>query len=57
MSGIENNKDQFQELAANVNEGPFVMLNLLKFKKEGGREAYFLYIKESVPLLRLSAPR
>jgi uncharacterized protein (DUF1330 family) len=51
MSGIENNKDQFQELAANVNEGPFVMLNLLKFKKEGGREAYFRYIKESGPFV------
>lgn len=51
MSGIENNKDQFQELAANVNEEPFVMLNLLKFKKEGGREAYFRYIKESGPFV------
>jgi len=44
MSGIENNKDQFRELAANVNEEPFVMLNLLKFKKVGGQEAYFRYI-------------
>ena len=51
MSGIESNKDQFRELAANVNEGPFVMLNLLKFKKEGGREAYFRYIKESGPFV------
>jgi uncharacterized protein (DUF1330 family) len=51
MSGIENNKDQFQKLAANVNEEPFVMLNLLKFKKEGGREAYFRYIKESSPFV------
>jgi uncharacterized protein (DUF1330 family) len=27
------------------------MLNLLKFKKEGGREAYFRYIKESGPFV------
>ncbi|MHB8136804.1 MAG: DUF1330 domain-containing protein [Smithellaceae bacterium] len=51
MSGIKNNKDQFQELADNTNEEPFVMLNLLKFKKEGGREAYFRYIKESGPFV------
>lgn len=51
MSGITNNKDQFQALAANANEEPFVMLNLLKFKKEGGREAYFRYIRESGPFV------
>ncbi len=49
MSGIESNQDQFRALANNTNEGPFVMLNLLKFKKGGGREAYFRYIKESGP--------
>jgi hypothetical protein len=27
------------------------MLNLLKFKKEGGRESYFRYIKESGPFV------
>jgi uncharacterized protein (DUF1330 family) len=51
MSGIENNKDQFKKLAENSNEEPFVMLNLLKFKKGGGREAYFRYIKESGPFV------
>lgn len=51
MSGIKNNKDQFQELADNTNEEPFVMLNLLKFKKEGGRDAYYRYIKESGPFV------
>ncbi len=51
MTGIKTNKDQFQELAANTNEGPFVMLNLLKFKNEGGRGAYFRYIKESGPFV------
>ncbi len=51
MSGIQSNQDQFQALAANAkkDEAPFVMLNLLKFKAQGGREAYLRYIKESGP--------
>ena len=44
MSGMTSNEDQFKKLADNPNEAPFVMLNLLKFKKDGGREAYFKYI-------------
>lgn len=52
MSGIQTNRDQFQALAGNENEAPFVMLNLLKFKKEGGREAYLRYIKESAPFVQ-----
>ncbi len=51
MSGIESNEDEFRKLADSTNEGPFVMLNLLKFKKDGGREAYFRYIKESGPFV------
>jgi uncharacterized protein (DUF1330 family) len=51
MSGIKSNDDQFQALADDTNEEPFVMLNLLKFKKDGGREAYFRYIKESGPFV------
>jgi uncharacterized protein (DUF1330 family) len=51
MSGIENNEDQFQVLADNLSGEPFVMLNLLKFKKEGGRATYFRYIKESGPFV------
>ena len=50
-SGIQSNKDQFKKLAANNDQASFVMLNLLKFKKEGGREAYFRYIKESGPFV------
>jgi uncharacterized protein (DUF1330 family) len=46
---IKSNDDQFRILADNTNEKPFVMLNLLKFKKEGGREAYLHYLKESSP--------
>jgi uncharacterized protein (DUF1330 family) len=51
MTGIISNEDQFRELARNPASGPFVMLNLLKFKKEGGREAYLRYIKESGPFV------
>lgn len=51
MSGIESNKDQFSALADNPSQEPFVMLNLLKFKKDGGRESYFRYIKDSGPFV------
>ncbi len=51
MSDIQHNPDQFQALADNRNDAPFVMLNLLKFKAEGGREAYLRYIKESGPFV------
>lgn len=57
MSGIKSNEDQFQQLAANTHEGPLVMLNLLKFKKEGGRAAYFRYIKESGPFVEAVGAR
>jgi len=49
MTGIISNEEQFQALAANPNEEPFVMLNLLKFKDGAGREAYSRYIAESRP--------
>jgi len=46
MNTIEINKDQFKELLKNPNDKPFVMLNLLKFKKDGGRKSYARYMKE-----------
>jgi uncharacterized protein (DUF1330 family) len=51
MTGIKTNKDEFEKLAESTNEKPFVMLNLLKFEKDGGREAYLRYIKESGPFV------
>lgn len=53
MSGIQSNEEQFQSLAAaaKTNQEPFVMLNLLKFKEEGGRAAYLRYIKASGPFV------
>ena len=47
MSPIKTNQDQFQELLNNPHEGPVVMLNLLKFKVQGGRESYARYAKEA----------
>jgi len=44
---IEINKDQFKKLLKNPNDKPVVMLNLLKFIKDGGREAYARYLKEA----------
>jgi uncharacterized protein (DUF1330 family) len=41
-SAITPNLDQFQALAAAPDEGPAVMLNLLKFKP-GGEESYLRY--------------
>ncbi len=51
-STIQSNQDQFEALAANEKQEPFVMLNLLKFKKEGGREAYLRYVAESGPYVK-----
>jgi uncharacterized protein (DUF1330 family) len=51
MSDIITNNDQFEKLAANTNQEPFVMLNLLKFK-EGGSKAYLRYIAESEPYVK-----
>ncbi len=48
---IKSNDDQFKILADSKNDEPFVMLNLLKFKKEGGREAYLRYVKEASPFV------
>jgi uncharacterized protein (DUF1330 family) len=47
MNMIEINQDQFRELIKNPNDKPFIMLNLLKFKKDGGRKSYARYLKEA----------
>ncbi|MBT4267426.1 MAG: DUF1330 domain-containing protein [Deltaproteobacteria bacterium] len=40
---INPTKEQFKQLMALDYKGPIMMINLLKFKKEGGREAYAKY--------------
>lgn len=44
---IEINQDQLRELLQNPNDKSFIMLNLLKFKKEGGKKSYARYLKEA----------
>jgi uncharacterized protein (DUF1330 family) len=43
MSDIRPNKEQFLELMGSSDEGPVVMLNLLKFKPRGGAAEYGKY--------------
>lgn len=46
MEAEQPNIEQFKELFKNHNEGPVVMLNLLKFKPEGGLASYGRYAQE-----------
>ncbi len=57
MSNVEINQEQFRALAENPNQEPFVMLNLLKFKKDGGRESLSRYIKEAGPLVEAAGAK
>ena len=47
MSPIQTNLDQFKKLNRNPNDGPVTMLNLLKFKDDGGVESYARYAREA----------
>jgi uncharacterized protein (DUF1330 family) len=51
MNTLQSNADQFKQLNANPSEAPVTMLNLLKFKKDGGRQNYLRYVKESGPFI------
>ena len=44
---IQSNADQFKALKDNPNDEPVVMLNLLKFKPDGGFKSYLLYMRDS----------
>ena len=43
MVFINPTRDQFKQLMALPDRGPIVMVNLLKFKEEGGIESYARY--------------
>ena len=45
------NADAVQRLAADPSRGPIAMLNLLKFKADGGQERYSEYVAAVMPLL------
>jgi uncharacterized protein (DUF1330 family) len=45
------NEEGFADLLSRAEEGPVVMLNLLAFKPDGGRERYLEYGAAVLPLL------
>lgn len=50
---IEPTREQMKELSAQAGtEGPVVMINLLKFKPDGGRESYDRYGRAVLPLVK-----
>jgi uncharacterized protein (DUF1330 family) len=51
MSALEPTPEQFAALAARPADAPVLMVNLLKFKPEGGQEHYLQYGQEVVPHL------
>jgi uncharacterized protein (DUF1330 family) len=48
MASINPTRDQFKQLMAHSYEGPIVMVNLLKYKAEGGAQSYARYEKVSL---------
>lgn len=51
MSSLEPTAEQLAVLAARPADAPVVMVNLLKFKPEGGLQSYLQYGQEVVPHL------
>lgn len=49
ISTLRPNKNQLKALSASDNQNSFAMLGMMKFKTEGGREAYLKYMAESAP--------
>jgi uncharacterized protein (DUF1330 family) len=49
---LEPTPDQFAALAARPADETFVMINLLQFKADGGRESYRRYTREVAPHLQ-----
>jgi uncharacterized protein (DUF1330 family) len=50
-SGRLLNLDQMRALLARRTEGPVRMVNLLKFKPDGGRASYMRYAEATAPLV------
>ena len=51
MSFIMPTQDQFKQLMAQEYKGPIVMVNLLKFKPDGGAESYRKYYEATKELM------
>jgi uncharacterized protein (DUF1330 family) len=52
MSSLEPTPEQFAALAGRPADAPVVMINLLQFKADGGRESYLRYTQEVAPHLQ-----
>ncbi|SHJ42665.1 Uncharacterized conserved protein, DUF1330 family [Desulfatibacillum alkenivorans DSM 16219] len=52
MAFIEPTGQQLKELSQMKHEGPIVMVNLLKLKKEGGQESYAKYSDATLKLVQ-----
>ena len=52
MSSLEPTPEQFGALAARPADAPVVMINLLQFRADVGRESYLRYAKEVAPHLQ-----
>ena len=51
MPHINPTHQQLETLGRIPDNGPFVMVNLLKFKSEGGSETYDQYSRRVIPIL------
>lgn len=51
-SSLEPTRDQMAALAARPADAPVVMINLLKFRADGGRQSYARYGQEVAPHLQ-----
>lgn len=49
---VDVNPEQLKAFTKNSDNGEFVMLNLLKFKEDGGDKLYARYLMESSPFAR-----
>jgi uncharacterized protein (DUF1330 family) len=49
---VEPTHEQFAALAARPPDAPVVMINLLQFRADGGRESYLRYTREVAPHLQ-----
>jgi uncharacterized protein (DUF1330 family) len=48
-ASLEPTPDQIAALAARAADEPVVMINLLQFRADGGRQSYLRYMQEVVP--------
>jgi uncharacterized protein (DUF1330 family) len=52
VAALEPTPEQIEALAARPADEPVVMINLLQFRDDGGRQSYIRYIREVTPHLQ-----